>query len=182
MSAEGDCPAASKDASIAVRWRLRELPFDPAAGTSSRRLLYPSKNRVDFSGSARTAVESRNVGNYRRLNALAPEVARHQQVDDRADFAFDSRRLHSIASTSLGHRAPSGERRPKCAHHCAHHPQRVARFTETLSDFWRQDHGSGNGKHSIKTALNTDFPEGLLERDVLLVMLVSRTRGCERAV
>lgn len=74
-------------------------PKRPAAGTLSRRLQYPSKNRVDFSGFARTSVESADAGNCRRLNALAPEVARHQQVDDRATFAFDSRRLHQPSLT-----------------------------------------------------------------------------------
>jgi len=39
-------------------------------------------------------------GNYRRQNALTPEVARQQSVHDRADFAFGSRRLQtSLAST-----------------------------------------------------------------------------------
>jgi hypothetical protein len=51
------------------------IQFSPpkrrAAGTWSRRLQYPSKNRVDFGGLPGTAVESWNVGNYYRLNALA---------------------------------------------------------------------------------------------------------------
>ena len=65
-----------------------------AAGAPSRRLRYPSRNRVDSCRSPRTPVESRDGGKCCGLNALAPEVARHQQVDDCADFAFNSRRLH----------------------------------------------------------------------------------------
>ena len=33
-----------------------------------------------------------------RMNALSPEVARHQSVSDRAAFAFNSRRLHHFSS------------------------------------------------------------------------------------
>jgi hypothetical protein len=39
-------------------------------------------------------VKSASRGNCHRENALAPEVARHQSVHDRAEFAFNSRRLH----------------------------------------------------------------------------------------
>jgi hypothetical protein len=45
-------------------------------------------------------VENRNDDKCRDLNALAPEVARHQQVDDCADFAFNSRRLHHSRDSS----------------------------------------------------------------------------------
>jgi hypothetical protein len=70
-----------------------------AAGTSSRRLQYPSKNRVDFRCFSRTSVKSARCGNCHQENALAPEVAQHQLVHDRATFAFNSRRLHqSLAS------------------------------------------------------------------------------------
>ena len=61
-----------------------------AAGASSRRLQYPSKNRVDLGCLSGTAVKSANSGNCHRTNALAPEVARHQSVHDRATFAHRS--------------------------------------------------------------------------------------------
>ena len=39
-------------------------------------------------------MESTGSGKHRRINALASEVARHQQVTKTADFEFNSRRLH----------------------------------------------------------------------------------------
>jgi len=65
-----------------------------AAGTLSRRLQNAAKNWVDFRGLLRTPVESTSSGKHRRVNALASEVARHQQVTKTADFSFNSRRLH----------------------------------------------------------------------------------------
>jgi hypothetical protein len=44
-------------------------------------------------------VESRERRNDRRISELAPEVARHQKVADRAIFKFDSRRLHHRSLT-----------------------------------------------------------------------------------
>ncbi len=61
-------------------------------------LQEPGRFRGCFS---RTSVKSASGGNCHRPNALAPEVARHQSVHDRARFAFDSRRLHH-PSLSLG--------------------------------------------------------------------------------
>jgi hypothetical protein len=84
-----------QDADKRIRWRPREQAIASAAGTPSRRLQYPSKDHVDFSRLPGTAVEGIAAGNCCRLNALAPEVARHQQVDDRAEFAFDSRRFQN---------------------------------------------------------------------------------------
>lgn len=72
-------------------------PARVSRGPLSRRLQYPSKNRVDFGCFSRTSVKSASGGNCHRDNALAPEVARHQSVHDRADFAFDSRRLHQTS-------------------------------------------------------------------------------------
>ena len=66
----------------------------PATGTLSRRLQYVSNNPVDFWCFSKTSVKSASGGNSYQQNALAPEVARHQSVHDRAMFAFDSRRLH----------------------------------------------------------------------------------------
>jgi hypothetical protein len=40
------------------------------------------------------SVEPTSGDNRRRVNALASEVARHQQFKDSADFSFNSRRLH----------------------------------------------------------------------------------------
>ena len=40
-------------------------------------------------------MESTSSGKHRRINALASEVARHQQVRKSADFNFNSRRLHT---------------------------------------------------------------------------------------
>jgi hypothetical protein len=39
-------------------------------------------------------VETTNSDNRRRFTELAPEAARHQKVINRANFEFDSRRLH----------------------------------------------------------------------------------------
>ena len=39
-------------------------------------------------------METTSGAKRRRLNELASEVARHQQVRKSADFVFDSRRLH----------------------------------------------------------------------------------------
>ncbi len=39
-------------------------------------------------------METTNGAKHRCLNELAPEVARHQKVTDRAIFEFNSRRLH----------------------------------------------------------------------------------------
>ena len=49
-------------------------------------------------------MNSANGGNCRRQNALAPEVARHQQVTDLALFAFNSRRLHHSTRLSPARR------------------------------------------------------------------------------
>jgi hypothetical protein len=76
-----------------LMWRPREQAIASAAGASSRRLQYLSKNQVDFGCFSRMSVKSTIGGNCHRKNALAPEVARHQRVHDRATFAFDSRRL-----------------------------------------------------------------------------------------
>jgi hypothetical protein len=46
-------------------------------------------------------VETTTGGNHRRVNALAPEVARHQEVPKRATFEFDSRRLHQFLGIFL---------------------------------------------------------------------------------
>jgi hypothetical protein len=70
-------------------WRPREQPIASAAGRLSRRLQYPSKNQVDFGCFSKTSVKSASRANCHRKNALAPEVARHQSVHDRAEFAFD---------------------------------------------------------------------------------------------
>jgi hypothetical protein len=97
-----------------LAWRPREQPIAPAAGESSRRLQYPSKNRVDFGCSSRTPVGSTSDGNCCRTNALRPEVARHQSVHDRATFAFDSRRLQisSLRFVDLSASRLGFERRP----------------------------------------------------------------------
>jgi len=73
-----------------------------AAGASSRRLQYPSMITVDFGCFSRTSVKSASGGNCYRANVLAPEVAHHQSVHDRATFAFDSRRLHQFPSMNVG--------------------------------------------------------------------------------
>jgi hypothetical protein len=41
-------------------------------------------------------VESTSSGKHHRINALASEVARHQQFKKSADFQFNSRRLHHL--------------------------------------------------------------------------------------
>src|SRR5690349_4611508 len=73
-------------------------PFSPpkceAAGRVSRRLRYFSKNRVENRGLVRTSVETAIAGNCRHVNEFAPEVVRHQEFIDLANFRFDSRRLH----------------------------------------------------------------------------------------
>jgi hypothetical protein len=45
-------------------------------------------------------VESQTDDKWCVLTALGPEVARHQQIDDCADFAFNSRRLHHSRDSS----------------------------------------------------------------------------------
>jgi hypothetical protein len=40
------------------------------------------------------SVKSASSGNCHRQNALTPEVTRHQKIEKRSTFAFDSRRLH----------------------------------------------------------------------------------------
>jgi hypothetical protein len=106
----GATPPSLQNTEKRIRWRPREQAIASAAGTPSRRLQYPSKNRVDFSGLPRTAVERWSVGNYCRLKALAPELARHQQVDDRPKFAFESRRLQTslIVSAKSVRRSSAG--------------------------------------------------------------------------
>jgi hypothetical protein len=71
-------------------------PDRPATGTLSRRLQHLSNNKVDFGCFARTSVNSASGDNCHRENALAPEVARHQSVHDRAKFAFNSRRVQKF--------------------------------------------------------------------------------------
>jgi hypothetical protein len=61
----------------------------------------------------RTSVKSASCGNCHHLNALAPEVARHRTVHDRADFAFNSRRLHLTCSVAGPFRVAS--LRSRCA-------------------------------------------------------------------
>ena len=88
----------------AERWRSNASPAvapcapawvrTRAAGPVSRRLQYPSKKGVDSRGVPRGSVNSANCAKCRRMNALSPEVARHQSVNDRAALAFNSRRLH----------------------------------------------------------------------------------------
>jgi hypothetical protein len=74
-------------------------------------LLLERVQHVDRFGTRRQVEHSVcAVGNCSRLNALAQEVARHQQVDGRTTFAFDFRRLHQpsrsiqakVAHRSLG--------------------------------------------------------------------------------
>jgi len=65
---------------VAPGWRVSGGNFVPPPPISL-------EDRVDFSGSAQTAMVSGNVGHSTRQNALAPAVARHQQVDDRATVA-----------------------------------------------------------------------------------------------
>ena len=64
----------------------RRREHRPAASNISPR------TRVDFWCFSRTSVKSASGGNCLRENALDPEVARHQSVHDRAEFAFVSRR------------------------------------------------------------------------------------------
>jgi hypothetical protein len=67
-----------------------------AAGTyesDSCRLQNASKNWVDLRGFLRMSVETTSGGKRRRINELAPEVARHRLVRKRANLRFDSRRL-----------------------------------------------------------------------------------------
>jgi len=45
-------------------------------------------------------VETTSSGKRRRINALASEVARHQQVTKTADLDFNSRRLHNLTADS----------------------------------------------------------------------------------
>ena len=45
-------------------------------------------------------MESTSSGKHRRINALASEVARHQQVTKTADFRFNSRRLQHASQIS----------------------------------------------------------------------------------
>jgi hypothetical protein len=70
---------------------------DPRTGAlgRSRRAKgqYLSKDRVDFGCLSRTSVKSASGGNCHLENELAPEVAHHQSVQNRATFAFDSGRL-----------------------------------------------------------------------------------------
>ena len=51
-----------------------------SGGTTAPPLQNPSKIWIDFGCVPRTPVNSANRSNCRRQNALAPEVARHQQV------------------------------------------------------------------------------------------------------
>ena len=44
---------------------------------------------------------SASSGNHHRKNALAPEVAHHQAVHDRATFVFDSRPRHQLPGKNL---------------------------------------------------------------------------------
>jgi hypothetical protein len=67
-------------------------PDVEAAGASSRRLRYVSKDRVDFGCFSRTSVKSASGGNCHRENAFVPEVARHQSVHDRAARLLDEER------------------------------------------------------------------------------------------
>lgn len=46
-------------------------------------------------------MESTSSRKHRRINALASEVARHQQVTETADFKFNSRRLHHSTHLTL---------------------------------------------------------------------------------
>ena len=96
-------------ASTSHQWRRREQPIAQAAGPLPRRLQCPSTIRVDFGCVPRTPVHSANGGNCRRQNALAPEVARHQQVSDHADFAFKSRIRACFSTSALGRRQRSGQ-------------------------------------------------------------------------
>ena len=70
------------------------------------------QNRVDFGCFSRTSVKSASGGNCHRENALAPEVARHQSVHDRAEFAFNSPAsttprdaCHGVRRRSSSHRS-----------------------------------------------------------------------------
>ena len=76
-----------------------------AAGMVSRRLHNASKNSGDLRVFPRTWVESTSSGKCRCINALASEVARHQQVTKTADIRFNSRRLHQ-PSRSIRRRLP----------------------------------------------------------------------------
>ena len=70
------------------------LPKCEAAGRVSRRLRHFSKNRVENRGLAATSVETASSAKCRHVNEFAPEVVRHQDFADAANFRFDSRRLH----------------------------------------------------------------------------------------
>lgn len=47
-------------------------------------------------------MESTSSGKCRRINALASEVARHQQVTKTADYRFNSRRRHPKNMPAFG--------------------------------------------------------------------------------
>lgn len=66
----------------------------------SRRLQNASTNRVDLGAFLGTRVESTSSGKHGRINALASEVARHQQIPKTADFNFNSRRLQHFSKSN----------------------------------------------------------------------------------
>jgi len=78
----------------------------------SRRLQNVSMNTVEHRGWLWTSVETTSANNCRRLNELAPEVARHQSVSKRANQRFDSRRLHHSIRPRSG-RIERPERAPR---------------------------------------------------------------------
>ena len=91
-------------------------PKRAAAGRVSRRLRYFSKNQVENRGLVRTSVEAATASKCRSVNEFAPEVVRHQEFTDLANFRFDSRRLHHLSpstrETSRSRVRPS----PECLH------------------------------------------------------------------
>ena len=86
-------------------WRRREPALATKAARTgrfgSRRLQNASWNQVELRGLWGRQWRRRAAPSARRLNELAPEVARHQQVSKSRFFEFDSRRLHQ-PSLALG--------------------------------------------------------------------------------
>jgi len=78
------------------------LPIAPGAGHLSRRLLYVSTTRDDFGRLLKTPAKSACQRKCLEMNTLSPEVARHQSVDVRAHFVFNSRRLHHLTHSTDG--------------------------------------------------------------------------------
>jgi hypothetical protein len=83
---------------LKCRFAAVNAPFSNVAnrecGNLSRRLQHASKNWGDFGSFPRTGVKSTAASKHRYINALASEVARHQQVRKSADAGFNARRLH----------------------------------------------------------------------------------------